>query len=343
VGSRYVGEGFGEAYELPNDRCHCETCAQIASVMWNWRMLLATGEACFADLIERTLFNGVLSGVTLDGGRFFYVNPLMVRGTPFVVATPGALERQDWFKVPCCPTNMPRTLATVSHYFATTNVRGVQIHQFSSMRIDTILQDSQKVALDVETDYPWDGDIHIVIRESGSESWSLSLRVPSWCASFAFTLNGKPIEPDRVDKGYAVFERSWRTGDQIRATYPMVARLTEAHHRVDALRGCVAIERGPIVYCLEDTDQPEGTSVLDVEIDTSSPLEETWRGELLEGVMTIQAQGYVLDTSSLEGSLYQSLGQRRAQRHRIELTAVPYYAWANREAVAMKVWIPMAR
>lgn len=166
-GARHEGEAFGDAYELPADRCYCETCASIAAMMWNWRMLLATGEARYADLLERSLYNGFLSGVSLDGQRYFYVNPLQSRG---------GIERPEWYGCACCPPNVMRQIALVSHYVATTSDAGVQLHQYMPARFET----AAGVVLSLDTAYPWDGTVKITVEATPAEPWTLSLRIPAW-------------------------------------------------------------------------------------------------------------------------------------------------------------------
>ncbi len=329
-GARHEGEAFGDSYELPNDRCYCETCASIASIMWNWRLLLATGQGRYADLIERTLYNGFLSGFSLDGQRYFYVNPLLSRG---------GIERPEWYGCACCPPNVMRLLGSLNHYLATADGAGLQLHLFAPAAIAADL-DAGHVALRVETGYPWQGSVRVSVEEAGRGPWRLSLRVPAWCAQALLRVNGEPVEV-KITEGYATIERRWQAGDTVELELPMAPRLTVAHPRVDATRASVAIERGPIVYCLEECDQEAGADVLDVEIDETAPLSEAWREDLLGGVMAIHAFGEAIDTRAWGGDLYRPFASRRdLPRRPVHLTAVPYYAWANRGPGAMRVWIP---
>lgn len=334
LGSRYEGEAFGEPYELPNDRCYCETCAAIASIMWNWRLLLATGERRFADLIERTLYNGFLSGLSLDGQRYFYVNPLLSQG---------GIERTEWYGCACCPPNVMRLLASLGHYVATWDPAGLQIQQYAPATIDAELAAAGRVALRLETAYPWQGQIRLTVEETGPVPWRLSLRLPGWCQGPSVRINGE-LTDAAATNGYAALERLWHTGDVVELELPMSPRLTVAHPRVDATRGSVAIERGPIVYCLEQCDQEPDVNLLDVEIDETSPFEDTWRGDLLAGVVGVRTAGYAVDTWAWRDRLYEPLtGQGDQPRRPVRLTAVPYYAWANRGPGAMRVWIPRGR
>ena len=341
LGARHEGEAFGEPYELPNDRAYCETCAAIASVMWNWRLLLATGQGRFADLMERTLYNAFLSGVSLDGRRYFYVNPLLSQGS-LPITGRGGHERAEWHACACCPPNVMRLLASLSHYFATADSSGLQVHHYAPAAIRAELGPGRRVALGLETAYPWQGSVRLAVQEADASSWSLSLRLPAWCERPALRLNGQPVEP-ALDLGYALLERRWRPGDVVELDLPMDARLVEAHPRIDSTRGCLAIERGPVVYCLEGCDQEDGVNVLDLEIDPTGPLTATWRPDLLGGLVTVEAAGYAVDPSPWEGRLYRPLASgERSSRRPVRLTAIPYYAWANRVPGAMRVWIPRA-
>jgi len=334
VGSRHEGEAFGESYELPNDRCYCETCAAIASILWNWRLLLVTGEARFADLIERTLYNGFLSGVSSDGRRFFYVNPLLSRG---------GIERAEWYHCACCPPNVMRLMASLGHYFATSDPGGLQIHQYGPALIRAELTPGRQVALRMETDYPWQGQVRLTVERTDGTPWNLGLRLPGWCEGPTIQVGGRPVAvPD--GGGYVVVGRPWRKGDVVELDLPMIPRLVEAHPLSDSTRGSVAIERGPLVYCLEQCDQqPPINGFMGVEIDGMAPLQAVWDDDLLGGVVVVEAEGYAMDLDPWQGRLYGPVGVRGGlSRRPVRLVAVPYYAWANRGPGAMRVWIPLA-
>lgn len=340
VGARHHAESFGKPYELPNDLAYCETCAAIASIMWAQRMLLITGEARFAEQAERALYNAVLSGISLDGSLYFYVNPLADNGEAEYVHR-GGPSRKPWHNVACCPPNVMRLFASLGHYLATRDANGLQIHQYGAAQISTDLLGGGAVTLRMETEYPWNGRVQIDVQETPSSAWTLSLRVPSWSSSSAVRLNGQALDVAAGANGYLQIERQWAAGDVLDLELDMAPRLVEAHPWVEATRGCAAIERGPLVYCLEQVDQ--SAPVYDLQIDTTSPLETAWRGDLLEGVQTVRASGYVVDKSAWEGRLYRPL-QNSAQEPRtsVALTAIPHYAWANRGPNAMKVWLPRA-
>ena len=326
-GARAFGESFGEAYDLPSREAYCETCAAIAAMMWNWRMSLATGEARFADLLERSLYNGFLSGVALDGQSFYYENPLH---------SPGGYARQAWFSCACCPPNVMRQIALVGHYAATTAEDGIQIHQYTSALVDTSL-----AALRLETDYPWQGRVQIVVESTLESEWQLSLRVPGWCQAANIQINGQIIEQPVPIGGYFTLNRRWRAADTITLDLLMQPRLTQPHPRIDAIRGCVAMERGPLVYCLEGLDQESGVTLSDVQIDPAAGLRAQWQADLLGGVTTIRADGALIESDAWGDFLYQPLSAPTRGRA-VTLTAVPYFAWANREPGPMRVWIPLS-
>ena len=340
VGARHHAESFGKPYELPNELAYCETCAAIASIMWCWRMLLITGEARFAELAERTLYNAVLSGVSLDGDRYFYVNPLADNGGEEHVHR-GGPSRKPWHNVACCPPNVMRLFASLGHYLATRDDGGLQIHQYGAAQISSDLPGGGTVSLRMETEYPWEGRVRLTVEEAPEAAWALSLRIPSWSPAATLTVNGQPVEATTGQNGYARIERRWSVGDVVDLDLDMAPRLVEAHPWVEATRGCAAIERGPLVYCLEQIDQT--APVYDLQIDTSAPLESVWQADLLEGVQVVKGSGYAIDRTAWEGRLYRPLQAAGSDaRQPVALTAVPHYAWANRGPQAMKVWLPRA-
>jgi DUF1680 family protein len=342
VGSRHLGEAFGQPYELPNDLAYDETCAAIASILWSWRMLLATGQGRFADLIDRTLHNAVLSGVSLDGERYFYVNPLASNGRAEYLGRGGCV-RKDWHLVACCPPNVMRLLASLGHYLATRDGTGLQVHQYAPARIETALATGGAVRLRMETRYPWEGAVQLTVEESDGRSWPLALRIPEWSAGRATVrVNGGPATATPDGHGYLRLERPWRPGDTVELDLPMDARLIEPHPAIEATRGSLAIERGPLVYCVEQADQGDAP-VAELELDPSRSMESRWIPELLEGVVVVRAPGFRVDESAWGGRLYRPFRPGAAPaRQRAELTAIPYFAWANRGPGAMRVWIPQA-
>jgi DUF1680 family protein len=301
LGSRWDREAFGDPYELPPDRAYAETCAAIGGVQWAWRMLLATGDVRYADAVERMLFNGFLAGVSLSGTEYFYVNPLQHRSDAHADENRSpAHGRRGWFDCACCPPNVMRTLSGLVGYLATTDDGGVQLHQYAPGTVT-----AGGTALTVETEYPWDGLVRVRV-DAAPEAFTLALRVPAWAEGATVTAQG---ESRPADPGYVRVEAA--AGDVVELQLPMEVRTTTAHPRVDAVRGCVAVERGPLVYAAEQADHD--TPVDDLRIDLAAPRDSTHRVDLLGGVTTVTAGG---------------------------LTLVPYYAWANRGPAPMRVWIP---
>ncbi|MCC6166585.1 MAG: glycoside hydrolase family 127 protein [Caldilineaceae bacterium] len=339
LGAQHAGEAFGEAYELPNERAYCETCAQIASIQWAWRMLLATGERRFADLMELTLYNAFLSGVSLDGCRYFYVNPLLSRGSePWLGRK--HIVRPEWHGCACCPPNVMRLLASLAHYLVTTDAAGVQIHQYTTAKLTPEFE-GRKVGLEMETDYPWSGEVKLTVGATDGLPWELRLRIPNWAESAKPAVNGTPlaVEPGT---GYAVVNRAWQPGDTVTLSLEMSPALLAAHPRVDPTRGSVALRRGPLVYCLEQADQPADVDLQDVAISPNTQMTTRRQPSLLNGVTTVQLDGVAYDTSGWDGTLYRPLDNLTPPQGRaVKLTAIPYYAWANRGPGVMRVWIPL--
>ncbi|MER5447628.1 beta-L-arabinofuranosidase domain-containing protein [Streptomyces sp. NPDC002766] len=335
LGAHHDWEDFGDPYELPNERAYCETCAAIASIQWSWRMALLTGEARYSDLVERTLFNGFLAGVSLDGERWLYVNPLQVRDGHTDPGGDQSARRTRWFRCACCPPNVMRLLAGLEHYLASGDERGLQIHQYVTGRYT-----SGPIVVRAETDYPWDGTVALTVEGTPTDRpWTLSLRIPQWCRDFRVRC-GQETYDRAADDGWLRLERTWAPGDRVVLELSMEPRLTAADPRVDAVRGCVAIERGPLVHCLEQVDHPGG-GLDDIVLDTGRPLAVKHRPDLLGGVTTVVAAGRRRRTPDRGWWPYASADTAtEPDGESVELTAIPYYAWANREDGSMRVWLP---
>jgi DUF1680 family protein len=348
VGSRFDGEGFGAPYELPGDTCYCETCAAIGSLLWNWRLLLITGESRYADLFERTLYNAVLASPGLAGNCFLYANPLHVRDGRYVRASTDVMsgaeeKRPAWHYVACCPPNVMRLWASLGHYLATTAASGVQIHQYANARIAAQV-DGRPVVLDMTTDYPWDGRIALRVTETPNAPWALALRHPAWCSTAALRVNGAAVDIAPDERGYWLLHRAWQPGDTVELDLTMSPRRVEPNPRIDALRGCAALERGPLVYCFEQHDQPDGIAFADLRLDASTDLQVQAAPALLGGIVCIQASGRVLGMAQWQNTLYRPIdgASPTTAAQRVMLTAIPYYAWGNRGMASMRVWMPLA-
>ncbi|MEU8361262.1 beta-L-arabinofuranosidase domain-containing protein [Nonomuraea sp. NPDC048882] len=352
MGSRHADESYGEDYELPPDRAYNETCASIASVMLAHRLLLATGDVRYADLTERTLYNMLATGVALDGRSFFYANPLQVR-VPAVPhdgvnhAAEGGL-RSPWFDVSCCPNNIARTLASLPAYLAAGTGDGIVLHHFTPSEIR-----HGRLAVRVETGYPWTGSVRVRVLEDGAGR--IGLRVPAWAADA--TLARVPVSaqdaplPDGpvvrpVSPGYVHVEGPWRAGDELRLELPMRPRWTFPDRRIDALRGSAAVERGPLVYCAESVaDEPP---LGDLTVRTEPPVERP-AGDGAEGVVELEVTASIGGGSGVSGGSggsgdgggwpYGAAGAPEDGAD-VRLRLVPYHRWGNRGPATMRVWLP---
>ena len=342
MGARHEGESFGEDFELPSDRAYAETCAGVASVMLCWRLLLATGDARFADLAERTLYNVVAAAPALDGRGFFYTNPLQKRvpgprpdpAAPNPRAASG--ERAPWFDVSCCPTNVARTLAALAGYLATGDERGIQLHQFASGSVRGPVGEVR-----VETGYPWQGSVTVRVVETMDRPWQLSLRVPAWARG------ADVIAPDRrpqpVRSEYARIERPWRVGEEVRLLLPVRPRWTVPDPRIDAVRGCVAIERGPLVYCAESVDQTPPATLDSVSVDVAAAPAERPEPALGPQVVAVEVPATAHPAPADAGWPYTTPDGDRSAGAAGSLVLVPYHLWANRGPGTMRVWLPSDR
>jgi DUF1680 family protein len=327
VGSRWDGEAFGEAYELPADRAYAETCAAIGAMQWAWRLLLATGESTYADQIELLLYNAILPAVSLSGSDYFYVNTLHrrtdARGD---VQRAPAYGRREWFNCACCPPNVMRTLASLPAYLATGTEDGLQIHQYAVSSLT-----AGGFAVDVETDYPWDGRVTVTVRAAPAGEVELALRIPDWASDS--TVDDKPVAAG----DYARVRRVFQPGDQVVLQLPMSPRLVVSNDRMDATRGCVAVARGPLVYAIEQPDQQADVVLEDLRLDPAAGLTPEHRADLLGGVTVLRTSGAVVAASI---DPYRPYGTTAPPAEPADLTLIPYCTWSNRGLHAMRVWIP---
>jgi len=337
VGSRGVVEGFGPDYELPN-AAYAETCAAIGNALWNQRLFLLHGESKYVDVMERVIYNGLLSGVSQSGDRFFYQNPL---------ESDGRYQRSSWFEVACCPPNMTRFLPSLPGYVYATKDDMVFVNLFigSAARVDV---NGRKVVLTQETRYPWEGAVKITVSpEGGGFEFEIAVRIPGWARNEAvpgglyrfidqnddkpsLKVDGKSVPLD-LSAGYARIRRTWKLGDTVELSLPMPVRRVVANPRLEADLGMVALERGPILFCVEGVDN--GGDVLDLVVPDSAKLKALFRPDILNGVQVITGPAI----------LYAAAKDGKSETRKLEFQAVPYYAWANRGAGEMTVWLPRAK
>jgi len=334
IGATSNGEAFGKNYELPNMSAYCETCAAIGNVYLNYRLFLLHGDAKYYDVLERTLYNGLISGVSLDGGGFFYPNPLQ---------SIGQHQRQPWFGCACCPSNICRFIPSVPGYIYAVHNSDVYVNLFMSNN-SNLKVNGKEVALTQTTNYPWTGDIKIAVAPSGKQDFNLKIRVPGWLQGsvvpgnlysysdkknlkFHITVNGKDVESS-IEKGYFTISREWKKGDVVEVHFDMEPRTVKANNQVEADRGMVAIERGPLVYCAEWPDND--FSVLSIIMNKKPEFNVVEKPEMLYGIRMIETGAQTLS--------YDAKG--RLVTKDVKLSLIPYYAWAHRGNGEMTVWLP---
>ncbi|MDB5079683.1 MAG: hypothetical protein JWP00_1607 [Chloroflexi bacterium] len=331
IGSRWDNEAFGRDYELPSERAYTETCAAIGSVMWNHRMLALEGDARFADLLEHTLYNAVLPGLSLDGQSYFYQNPL---------ADDGTHRREEWFGCACCPPNVARLLAQLPGYFYSTGPDSVYVNLYAEGSAEIQLpEEGQTVRLTTRTQYPWDGDIEVEVKSGGD--FGIFLRIPAWCEEGAsLEVAGERFGKALMPGSYAEIRREWQAGDKVRLRLPMPARRLEAHPYSVDTSGRVALMRGPLLYCVEKVDNP-GFDLRDLVLGDEADFTGSFEPELLNGVVILQGRASVVPPDlGWQHRLYrQKTAAPAPAPHTVNLTAVPYYAWANRDPGQMLVWL----
>ena len=303
VGSSKENEGFTEDYDLPNLTAYCETCASIAMVYWNHRLNTMHGDARYADIIEKEIYNGILSGISLSGDKFFYDNPL---------ESIGEHHRVEWFNCSCCPTQLSRFIPSVGNYIYAADEQGIYVNQYIA-NVSTVKVGEREIPISIDGQYPFGGKLDITLSPETDTTLALRVRKPGWCRSFKLSLNGRPTNCYRLIKGYLVLERQWQKGDCLSVEWEMtVEEITADPHIIDAI-GKVALQKGPVVYCFEEADNPAFEQVV---LSDGNVYGTHFRKDLLGGIDVITV----------------SSGQSR-------FIAVPYFAWDNRQGGAMKVWV----
>jgi uncharacterized protein len=337
IGAAKRFEGFSRDWHLPNREAYAETCAAVGNVLWSERLLRATGDARYADVMEVTLFNGLLSGIGLDGESYFYMNPLESDGT---------IARQPWYNVACCPPNVARLLANLPSLLYSQDGTSVYAQLYGSSHAELELPDGVAVQITQTTDYPWDGAVEFSVSPELPVVMTLYLRWPEWCSNMSVSINGDSLfegtqsrDSATID-GYVPISREWRTKDTVSVTMEMEPRIIIAHPSVSEDAGRVALKRGPIVYCLEqcDHDDPLDDIALKPNVELSSAFDEG----LLGGCVVLRGKGWVTDHEGWRESLYRGADEAAAHTRQVDITAVPYFLWCNRETGPMRVWHPLS-
>ncbi len=336
--SRYVGESYGQDHELPMARAYAESCAGISNLFFALRLLQAEGEAEYADLVERVAYNHLLASISLDGERYFYMNPLADtgKGEPgmwYPWAEKAPYERTAWHSCTCCPPNIQRTIAQLPGYVYGVSEAGVWVHLYVASEAKIELPDGKQVKLEQVGGYPWSGRMELKVKVEEAREFALYLRIPGWADWAKVQVKGETAQV-AVPGSYHEVRRRWEGETAIEVEFPVRATFWEANTRVSEARGQVAVQRGPLVYCLEGPDNP-GVDLAACEVDVEAPVEESWEGDLLKGVVTLRLHGQV--EAEGEGPLYVKRG-RKAAKAPVELKAIPYYAWNNRGPAQMQVW-----
>jgi DUF1680 family protein len=326
IGSSRTNEGFTKPYDLPNDHAYAETCAAIGLVFWAHRMLQIELDSRYADVMERALYNGMLSGVSLKGDRFFYVNPL---------ASDGKHHRQAFYACSCCPPNINRLLPTIGEYIYSVGSSEIAVHLYIQSEANIDFQDGT-ISIIQQTDYPWDGIVCLQIKTERPCAFTLKLRKPGWCRDGRLYLNNALISQAGINaSGYLSLTRTWQPGDQIRLQWVMPATRVYAHPDLLADVGKVALMRGPLVYCLEAIDQK--VPLHHLRLSTETGFDSQYEPDLLGSVVSLQGTASAVEVNRWGEELYQ---QKPPQVKPVPFKAIPYYAWDNRDPGEMSVWLP---
>jgi hypothetical protein len=335
VGSRSNGESFGDPYELPSEQAYAETCAAIANVMWNFRMLALTADARYADVMERALYNGVNSGMSLSGNMYCYRNPL---------ASNGEKLRNPWYDTTCCPPNIERLFESLPGYFYAMSRDGVYVTLYHNSELNWHLEDGTEIGISQVTNYPWSGDVKLTLNPAHAAEFTLYVRWPGWASSASVQVNGEAVSTVNAHRGsYLAVARTWKPGDVVSLSFPMQPVMMASNPRVTDDYGRTAMQRGPLVYALEQIDQA-GAALADVFVRPNGAVQTDTRRDLLGGITVLKVSGQAAERSVSEEPLYEPLPISMSRPKRlITLTFIPYYAIANREPTPMEVWVPVAR
>ncbi len=322
IGSTGGTEGFTQAYDLPNENAYAETCAAVGEAFWGHRLNMLYADAKYADVTERVLYNNVLAGASLESTRFFYTNAL---------ASSGNISRSDFFGCACCPPNWMRLMASLGSYIYTFSDDQIYVNLYAGNSAEIPLANGS-VKLKQQTRYPWDGNIKITIDTGGTQDFALNLRIPQWCSKYKLSVNQEAIKGPQIVKGYARVVRDWKAGDVIELELDMPIMRVKAHPSLSADKGRVALQRGPLVYCLEGVDNDFDLNMLALPIGTK--LSSEFKQDILGGIEILKGQAWVTEPQDWGNNLYKPQNAKE-----VSFIAVPYFAWCNREKGQMIIWI----
>lgn len=335
-----VHQSYGRAYQLPNSTAHNEACANIGNMLFNWRMLQTTADAKYADIVEMCLYNSVLSGVSLDGKRFFYTNPLRLSSDfPYTLRWPR--ERQEYISCFCCPPNTVRTLCEAQNYAYTIGENGIYCNLYGGNSLNANLKDGSKVQLSQVTEYPWDGNVKFTIETAPKKkAFSLFMRVPEWCDNAILKVNGTAIQTKTTANTYTEINRVWKKGDIVEFCMDMPVKLLESNPLVEETRNQTVVKRGPLVYCLESIDIENGKKIDNILIPADIQLLP--KKITIDGspVIALEGTAKLMEESSWKNSLYREVNKTD---RKVNIRLIPYYAWGNRGKADMTVWMPLGR
>ena len=332
-----VHQSYGRPYQLPHSTAHNETCANIGNLLLNWRLFQTSADAKYTDLVENCLYNSILCGISLDGKKYFYTNALRKTDElPYTLRWPR--ERVEYISYFCCPPNTLRTLCEAQDYAYSVGKGEIYVNLYGANTLTTKLDGIGEISLEQKTDYPWDGNIALTVTKlKGKKDFTLKLRIPAWCDNATIKVNGEPVNVDAKNESYAAVTRQWKKGDVVTLDMPMETKLMEANPLVEECRGQVAVQRGPVIYCLESNDL-NGINIDNIAIPMDAkftPVETTIEGSRM---MALETEAVNRAEASWENTLYREISK---DKNTVKIRLIPYFAWGNRGDSEMTIWIPV--
>ena len=332
-----VHQSYGRPYQLPHSTAHNETCANIGNMLLNWRLFQTSADAKYTDLVENCLYNSILCGISLDGKKYFYTNALRKSDElPYKLRWPR--ERVEYISCFCCPPNTLRTLCEAQDYAYSVGKGEIYVNLYGANTLTTKLDGIGEITLEQKTDYPWDGNVALTVAKlKGKKDFTLKLRIPAWCKDATIKVNGEPVNVDAKSESYAAVTRQWKKGDVVTLDMPMETKLMEANPLVEECRGQVAVQRGPVIYCLESNDL-NGVNIDNIAIPADAeftPVETTIEGSRM---MALETEAVNRTEASWENTLYREISK---DKNTVKIRLIPYFAWGNRGDSEMTIWIPV--